>query len=86
MKHISEIYLMGKPLKQGDHQSLEPLELDVRGVLPPSIGQLQHLIALSIVNSALTGELPPSLGEIPSLKMIWLDHNRCEKRLFWRRF
>ena len=50
MKHISEIYLMGKPLKQGDHQSLEPLELDVRRVLPPSIGQLQHLIALSILN------------------------------------
>ena len=36
---------------------------------------LQHLTALSIVSSRVHGELPLSLGHIPSLKMIWLDHN-----------
>ena len=69
MKHISEIYLMGQ-LVPGTTE-----RMDVNGVLPASINQLQHLVALSIVNSGLVGHLPPSLGEIPSLKMIWLDHN-----------
>ena len=69
MKHISEIYLMGQRIPGATGQ------IDVNGVLPASISRLQHLVALSIVNSGLTGSLPPSLGEIPSLKMIWLDHN-----------
>lgn len=49
--------------------------IDVRGVLPASIGQLRHLVALSIVSTGLTGEVPPSLGSIKGLEMIWLDHN-----------
>ena len=49
--------------------------IDVRGVLPASIGQLRHLVALSIVSTGLTGEVPPSLGSIKGLEMIWLDTN-----------
>ena len=69
MKHISEIYLMGRRMPGAAEH------IDVTGVLPASISQLQHLVALSIVNSGLVGHLPPSLGEIQSLEMIWLDHN-----------
>ena len=69
MKHISEIYLMGqRPGATG--------EMDVKGVLPASIGQLQHLVALSIVNSGLAGDLPPTLGDIPALKMFVLKSIR----------
>jgi hypothetical protein len=65
-KHITEIYLMGIGA---------PGSRDVRGVLPPSIGGLQGLIALSIVNADVYGVIPAALGEIPTLSMVWFDHN-----------
>ena len=60
-----EIYLMGTAAG------------DIRGQLPSSaVAGLTHLLALSIVDTQLTGTLPPELGGLPALKMLWLDHNR----------
>lgn len=77
LKHISEVYLMGVSSAGSMSEDLESSAMiDVRGVLPASIGQLHHLVALSIVSSGLTGEIPPSLGDIPNLKMIWLGESK----------
>eukprot|EP01051_Picozoa_sp_SAG22_P015799 SAG22_NODE_2123_length_2975_cov_22.253477_4_plen_224_part_00 len=48
---------------------------DIKGRLPPAIGGLSHLLALSLVSTVVAGPLPPALGQIAGLKMLWLDHN-----------
>ena len=49
---------------------------DVKGQLPDTIGGLRSLKAFSLVNTAITGSVPSTLGDIPTLAMLWLDHNK----------
>ena len=58
---LTELYLMGR---------------DLDGTLPGTIAQLSHLRVLSIVSSNVAGVVPQALGEIPTLEMLWLDHNQ----------
>merc|ERR1719469_973333 len=58
---ITEIYMSGMTLV---------------GVLPESIGELDALVALSLVGTGITGTLPASIGHLPNLEMLWFDHNK----------
>lgn len=57
---ITEIYLKGKALV---------------GNIPDSIGNMTALVALSFVETGITGTLPSSLGHLRHLGMVWFDHN-----------
>ena len=57
---MTEIYLM---------------DASVQGVLPASVGNFTELVALSLVGTSISGSLPASIGNMPSLEMVWLDHN-----------
>ena len=60
LRRITEVYLMGP---------------EVSGALPPSAGNLTALAALSLVGTQLTGTVPEAVAALPSLSMVWLDHN-----------
>lgn len=58
--HITEIYLLDQSL---------------HGEIPDSFLGLDHLVALSLVDTSISGSLPARMGEMTALEMIWLDHN-----------
>ena len=57
---LTEIYLLGDP---------------IAGELPDVFGSLDELVALSFVGTRIKGAVPDSVGALPSLRMLWLDHN-----------
>ena len=48
---------------------------NLRGSIPPELGNLKYLISLMLDSNQLTGEIPSELGNIDSLVLLWLDGN-----------
>ena len=49
---------------------------NLRGALPPELGNLQSLLALGLFrNEGLTGPIPPELGNLERLQALGLHHN-----------
>jgi hypothetical protein len=57
---ITEIYMLGPALV---------------GEIPAALGDMDALIALSLVGTRLTGTIPEAVGALPNLEMVWMDHN-----------
>ena len=50
-------------------------ENNLRGPLPPGLGQLTNLSFLGLHTNQLTGEIPPELGQLTNLETLWLGDN-----------
>lgn len=48
---------------------------NLRGSIPPEMGNLSHLLSLMLDSNKLTGGIPAELGDIKSLVLLWLDGN-----------
>jgi len=48
---------------------------NLRGTIPPELGNLTSLRSLMLDSNKLTGAIPPELGNINSLLLLWLDGN-----------
>ena len=63
---------------QGYVTKLELDTNDLRGTLPPEIGNLSKLVTLSLFDNRLTGPLPSEIGNLSSLEHLYLDGNNLE--------
>ena len=48
---------------------------NLRGSIPPELGNLTYLQDLSLHGNSLTGHIPPELGNLAHLDVLWLEHN-----------
>lgn len=48
---------------------------NLKGSIPPELGNLPGLLSLMLDSNDLTGEIPAELGNINTLLLIWLDGN-----------
>ncbi len=48
---------------------------NLKGPIPPELGNLKSLISLMLDSNKLTGGIPEELGDIESLVLLWLDGN-----------
>ena len=53
----------------------------LRGVIPPELGNLSSLWELYLYNNRLNGSIPPSLGDLPSLGYLLLHSNELSGRI-----
>ena len=58
-ERVAALYLQGNQLK---------------GPLPPELGNLADLQNLWIQDNALTGRIPPELGNLTNLRWLWIDY------------
>lgn len=49
---------------------------NLRGTIPPELGQLVHLKKLYLSRNRLSGAIPPELGQLVNLRFLELQHNR----------
>ena len=49
---------------------------NLKGVIPPSIGQLTRLSELDLSGNRLTGPIPPEIGKLTNLKNLNLNNNQ----------
>ena len=49
---------------------------NLRGTIPPELGQLVHLEKLYLSRNRLSGVIPPELGQLVNLRFLELHHNR----------
>ena len=49
--------------------------LGLNGHIPPQLGRLDHLVALSLRRNRLTGSIPPELGNLANLQILHLGYN-----------
>jgi Leucine-rich repeat (LRR) protein/sugar lactone lactonase YvrE len=59
--HVTEIFLSGNQL---------------RGLLPPELGNLSELRILGLFENQLSGPIPPELGKLSHLESLWLWGNQ----------
>ena len=69
----------GQPLRVVALTVAWPTEL--RGVLPPQLGQLRQLQQLDLRGHWLDGALPPEIGQLRQLRRLDLSFNRLRGRL-----
>ncbi|XP_073142574.1 uncharacterized protein [Henckelia pumila] len=50
----------------------------IKGPIPPTIGNLTGLTSLALDNNELTGLIPKTLGELAQIEQIYLEHNRLQ--------
>lgn len=55
--------------------SLELVDLSLRGILAPELGQLIHLQKLALGGNNFSGSIPKELGELGNLELLNLRHN-----------
>jgi len=48
---------------------------NLKGSIPPEIGNLSQLVSLMLDSNRLTGEIPEEIGNISTLLLLWLDGN-----------
>ena len=48
---------------------------NLRGPIPPELGQLAHLTTLDLARNALSGPVPPELGQLDNLRLLQLGVN-----------
>ena len=53
-----------------------PITNQLRGAIPPELGNLVNLQSLSLANNQLTGEIPPELGNLVNLQSLSLANNQ----------
>ena len=79
-----ETWLMDEPLgdwygvevdEQGRAVELRLNANGLRGRIPPELGGLTHLQALSLYRNELTGSIPQELGNLAELTALWLGEN-----------
>ena len=52
------------------------LNLELNGVLPPELAELEKLQTLNLGYNHLTGRIPPTLAELTDLRSVYLKNNR----------
>ena len=57
-------------------ESLGPIGVELRGTIPPEIGDLTGLKSIWLGGTRLTGAIPPELGNLIFLEMLWLAKNQ----------
>ena len=66
----------GISLNEGLLVELSLQKNNLRGALPPELGNLRNLqILFLILNEGLTGPIPPELGNLEQMQILWLTHN-----------
>ncbi|MBE6230563.1 MAG: redoxin domain-containing protein [Bacteroidales bacterium] len=50
-------------------------ENNLAGAIPESIGNLVHLLGITLGNNSLSGELPSTIGNLAELSSLWLENN-----------
>ena len=48
---------------------------NLKGQIPPEIGDLSHLKSLILFQNYLSGEIPSELGSLENLESLWLEYN-----------
>ena len=67
---------VGVNLNEGFLAGLVMGRNNLRGALPPELGNLESLLALGLFeNEGLTGSIPPELGSLERLQSLGLHHN-----------
>ncbi|KAM7515156.1 hypothetical protein LguiA_004739 [Lonicera macranthoides] len=56
-------------------RSFEAFGSKIKGEIPMGIGNLSHLLTLSLYSNELTGFIPSSLGRLKNLEQLYLEHN-----------
>ena len=54
----------------------KPIGVELRGTIPPKIGDLTGLKSIWLGGTQLTGPIPPELGDLAFLEMLWLAKNQ----------
>jgi len=87
LTNLQLIDLHGNSFEQGLHtfgilkQSTSLLEIvslndnNIKGTIPPEIGQLQHLEYLNLSNNNIKGTIPSELALLTNLKVLLLEGN-----------
>jgi len=54
---------------------LDEVKNDLKGCIPPELGNLSNLQELRLFSNALNGSIPPELGNLSNLMVLYLDNN-----------
>ena len=68
----------GVTMKDGYVYDIQIIQNNIRGNLPPEIGNLEHLMRLNLKDNLISGTIPEELGKLKELKHLHLDHNWLE--------
>ena len=66
----------GSPLRVDGFGYPKPIGFELRGTIPPEIGDLTGLKNIALDGTQLTGPIPPELGNLASLERLRLTTNR----------
>ena len=66
----------GVEINNGNVVGLHLEDNNLKGELPPAIGNLQYLETLTLFNNQIEGTLPDSVYEISTLKVLLLNNNK----------
>lgn len=65
----------GVVVESGRVIGLRPLGKDLKGSIPPELGNLSQLRSLLLTGNSLTGSIPPELARLTLLESLWLHGN-----------
>ena len=65
----------GVIFSEGLLSGLDMWSNNLRGILPPELGNIAHLRQLRLSSNSLSGEIPPELGNLARLQELWLFNN-----------
>lgn len=71
----------GVEISNGRVVGLNLADNNLKGELPSSIGDLQHLQTLALFNNEIKGNLPDAVFEIATLKILLLSNNKFSGNL-----
>ena len=76
MTHPTEVTLWGKVYSVENTDTLDLIENQLTGSIPPEIGNLTNLTFLDLGENQLRGSIPSEIGNLTNLTSLGLDENQ----------